>query len=327
MNDIQRETILSCLERSWEIEVVELTPLVLGADFHTFTYRVQAKDNRDFFLKVREKSFEANSVKIPAMLSEMGMKEIFPPIPTLGGKLWAQEESLTFILYPFVSGVSGWERDFSKEERREFGSALRLVHETPLSSPSLKKIPEESYGNYSREKVKAFLLSSPEKGFAREFHFLMKEREDLITHILERAETLGKILQREKPENCLCHGDIHAGNILFDFSGGFYLVDWDTLILAPKERDLMFIGAGVGGKWNKTEEEKWFYEGYGDTAINQNAFLYYRFERIVQDMAEFADFLTEEPQNKEKGREVLSLFQSQFEEGNVVSMALEKGKG
>jgi len=40
--------------------------------------------------------------------------------------------------------------------------------------------------------------------------------------------------------------DIHLWNLLIDDrTGALHVVDWDTLIFAPKERDLMFIGAGL----------------------------------------------------------------------------------
>lgn len=48
----------------------------------------------------------------------------------------------------------------------------------------------------------------------------------------------------------------------------FYLVDWDDPIMAPKERDLMFIGGGVGNVWNRSHEEELFYEGYGKVDVN-----------------------------------------------------------
>jgi spectinomycin phosphotransferase len=74
--------------------------------------------------------------------------------------------------------------------------------------------------------------------------------------------------------------------------GALYIVDWDTLIFAPKERDLMFVGAGI---WDSgltaTEEGSLFYQGYGQTKINQDALCYYRFERIIQDIAEYCEYI------------------------------------
>ena len=74
-------------------------------------------------------------------------------------------------------------------------------------------------------------------------------------------------------------------NVLLDGNESIYIVDWDDPIMAPKERDLMFIGGGVANVWNKLYEEQLFYEGYGLTDINTTISAYYRNERIVQDIA------------------------------------------
>jgi hypothetical protein len=46
-------------------------------------------------------------------------------------------------------------------------------------------------------------------------------------------------------------------------------VDWDQPILAPKERDLMFIvGDKVGGFVIDPGQEKLFFEGYGESEVD-----------------------------------------------------------
>ncbi len=57
--------------------------------------------------------------------------------------------------------------------------------------------------------------------------------------------------------------------------------------LAPKERDLMFIGRGVGNAWNQRYEEALFFEGYGKTYINRDLLAYYLHERILEDVVDF----------------------------------------
>jgi spectinomycin phosphotransferase len=77
---------------------------------------------------------------------------------------------------------------------------------------------------------------------------------------------------------------------LIGAGGGFYIVDWDAPILAPKERDLMYAGGGLMGGWySPREEEDLFYQGYGPTAINAEALAYYRYERIIQDIAIYCE--------------------------------------
>lgn len=37
------------------------------------------------------------------------------------------------------------------------------------------------------------------------------------------------------------------GNVLISKNGSIYIVDWDQPVMAPKELDLMFIGALTSG--------------------------------------------------------------------------------
>jgi spectinomycin phosphotransferase len=55
---------------------------------------------------------------------------------------------------------------------------------------------------------------------------------------------------------------------LVNGNNSIYIVDWDDPVMAPKERDLMFIGGGVANVWNKLHEEESFYRGYGRAEIN-----------------------------------------------------------
>ena len=84
----------------------------------------------------------------------------------------------------------------------------------------------------------------------------------------------------------------------------------------------MFIGGGVGGSWNRPDEEAWFYQGYGPTEIDWEALAYYRFERIIEDVAEYASrlMLTEEGgADREEG---FRKFTNQLLPGHVVEMAM-----
>ena len=100
---------------------------------------------------------------------------------------------------------------------------------------------------------------------------------------MEQTTSLGRALCDRSLPLVPCHADIHAGNVLVDARGRLHLLDLDTLLLAPRERDLMFIGAGVAGHWRDAQETIWFYEGYGPQQPDAQAMAYYRCERIVAD--------------------------------------------
>jgi spectinomycin phosphotransferase len=88
----------------------------------------------------------------------------------------------------------------------------------------------------------------------------------------------------------------------------------------------MFIGAGVGGIWNTSAEEELFNKGYGRTEINAAALAYYRFERILEDIAPNAEKLfMKDTSSKElsKTRQGLADF---FKPKGVVEMAYQADK-
>jgi spectinomycin phosphotransferase len=64
-----------------------------------------------------------------------------------------------------------------------------------------------------------------------------------------------------------------------------FVIDWDDVMLAPKERDFIFFGeAPTDGSVGRPP----FFQGYGETEIDWIALAYYRWERVVQDLIECA---------------------------------------
>jgi spectinomycin phosphotransferase len=120
---------------------------------------------------------------------------------------------------------------------------------------------------------------------AGELDALLDRERDAVERIVTRAAELADVLRTHQNPMVLCHTDIHAGNVLVGADGAVHIVDWDAPRLAPRERDLMFIGGGVGGTWNEAAEVDAFYRGYGPIAVDPAALAYYRYERIVEDIA------------------------------------------
>jgi spectinomycin phosphotransferase len=100
-----------------------------------------------------------------------------------------------------------------------------------------------------------------------------------------------------------------------------------TLIFAPKERDLMFVGAGI---WNSgrtaTEEESLFYQGYGQTKINQDAICYYRFERIIQDIGEYCEYIFLSDEGGEDRAQSFKYLQSIFLPDGAIEKAYQSDR-
>jgi spectinomycin phosphotransferase len=146
-----------------------------------------------------------------------------------------------------VVGKSGYKLTLTEENWRALGSALRRLHTLNVPPTLLRNVRREVFDASGRDKVKAFLSRLEPTAFrdatARETAaFMQASRADLL-ELVRHAERFARTLPGRALERVVCHADLHAENLLLDGTD-FYIVDWDDPILAPKERDLMFIGGG-----------------------------------------------------------------------------------
>lgn len=294
---------------------------------NTAVYQVEA-GGRPYFLKVRGGDFLAASVMLPHFLHEQGLKQVIPPLPTQTGQLWATLDRYAFILYPFVAGQNAFERSLTAPQRVELGRAMREFHDARIPSTIANELPQERFAPHWRTRVHALIkegsLRKPHDPLVAELAaFLQSERARLL-QLLRRAEALAAQLQANTPDFIVCHGDIHGWNLLLDEQGALYLVDWDTLTYAPKERDLMFVGCGLGGRGQSlTEETQLFYQGYGEAQVNQVALAYYRYERIIEDVGLFCEQLLNLDEAEEERQQALIYLQRNFLPSDTVDLAFQ----
>lgn len=228
---------------------------------------------------------------------------------------------------PFVEGQDGFSRELTDDQWVTLGKVMRQIHEIDVP-PSLQPIiRHEDYSPKWREVVRslyAHIESEPSTDeISSKLMTFMKNHAAVIHRLVDRAEQLGKQIQDQLPEFVLCHSDIHGGNVLMDRNDIIYMVDWDDPIMAPKERDLMFIGGGVANIWNRPHEEKFFYKGYGKTEINMAILAYYRHERIVEDIALLGQQLLLTSVGNQNRVESYKHFIAQFEPQGVVEIAFK----
>ena len=328
--DLSDQSIINCLNTNYGIETATLTFLPIGADLNAAAYKVQTLSQTSFFLKLKQGHHHDISVEILELLHRFGIQQIIPPVKTIRGALTQVIEGFTLLVYPFVEGQDGFSRKLTDNQWIKLGKTLREIHEIEIPVSLRSKVREETYSSKWRDTVRSTYplievqVSTDEVAvLLRQF---MKENMLTIHRLVNRAEQLAEILKRQSPKFMLCHSDIHAGNVLIDGNDEFYIVDWDAPVMAPKERDLMFIGGGVGNVWNKPEEENLFYQGYGKIEVDLIALTYYRHERIVEDIAEYCQRLLFSTSSGENESEMYKQFKDMFKSRGVVEIAFETDK-
>lgn len=333
--DLDDERIFSCLREEYGLIAARAAFLSIGADINTAAYRINTNDGRTCFLKLRKGQFDELTVQVPRLLIAQGVQAILAPLETRKGHGWGKLDDYTTILFPFIQGQDGFEQELSDLQWINFGAALKGVHAAQIPSAIRASIQQEAYSPRWREMVWAFQTQIESTTFedpiAAKLAAFMRTRQREINHLVGRAEQLGSILRRKSLEYVLCHGDIHAGNLLISTTGELFIVDWDTIVLAPKERDLMFVGAGIGGTWCSDRETFLFYQGYYGTGertdVDRTALAYYRYERIIQDIAAFCEQLLLTTRGGADREQAYHYFTSQFMPGYEVEIAFKSDPG
>lgn len=276
------------LKTKYGIFVEHLTQLPLGADMNATVYMAVTDDGTSYFIKQKQHQ----DVSLLIFLEASGIQQIIAPLKQIDNDL---------TVYPFVEGENGFSQPLNDEQWISLGKTLKQIHELTVPQAIQDHIRKETYSPKWREAIRSFNL---------------KERQSLVNRMVDRAEQLSQKVQKMSPKFVLCHSDIHGGNVLMDKNGSIFIVDWDEPIMAPKERDLMFIGGGVANVWNDPREEELFYQGYGKSEINREILSYYRYERIIQDIAEYS-------QAAPMTAEMYKHFLDMFEPNGVVDIAFK----
>ncbi|MEV6752914.1 aminoglycoside phosphotransferase family protein [Streptomyces sp. NPDC051214] len=331
--------LIRLVHDAYDLHVLDVDPTAPGADAEAATYRLTAHDGT-YFLKLRRgaaddtaaplQSFLADAVTAGASEAGAGIEaaRVIAPLQDRHGRLSTVLDGYVAVLYPFVAGRNGFDVPLTRDQWTALGNFVRALHHIGLP-PSLRSaVRVETYGPKWRDKVRGHLATDPPPerlpdAPARELAAILRARRQQLTTLVERAEQLAAVLRGKERELVLCHGDLHAGNVMVTDDGTVVVVDWDDPVMAPRERDLMFVGGGVGGVWNDAAECAAFYRGYGTEDIDAQTLAYYRCERIVQDVAEYCDqLLVGTPREGDDDRELsLRHFAGQFRPDDVVDIA------
>jgi spectinomycin phosphotransferase len=248
--NIPDQELTQCLDSDFGLVINEVTFLPLGGDLTTAVYRTVVADGTPYFCKLRRGEFDETTVELAKFLHDRGIAQIIAPLETQTGQLRAELGAFKVIVYPYIEGKNGYEAPLSEKQWKEFGEALGRIHSVALPPTLEQGIVREEYAPYWRERttklverVRKETLADLTAAEGAEF---LRARGKQVLELVGRAEELAREVETRNPKFVLCHGDLHAGNLHVTEGGAIYIVDWDDPSLAPRERDLMFIGGGQG---------------------------------------------------------------------------------
>jgi spectinomycin phosphotransferase len=274
----------ACLRDQYGLVPVALAYLPRGHDYQAGVYRVVDERGAAYLLKVKAAALYEPGCLVPAYLHAQGIAAVVAPVPTLGGALWTTIGEWTAIVYPFHDGDTSL-TGMTDAHWREVGSTFRRIHQAPLPQADFASIRRETFdpAEYARwvQTFEIQHLNAPMDGSAAEraLRTSWQAHQPTIHAGLAVLERLAEDLRSRPLPLVICHGDLHAANLLRDDASHVYVIDWDDVRLAPKERDFIFV---------REPEAAAFWDGYGHHAIDWVALAYFRWERVITDAIELA---------------------------------------
>ncbi|HEV2583808.1 MAG TPA: aminoglycoside phosphotransferase family protein [Ktedonobacteraceae bacterium] len=302
---ISEERLRDCLQGQYGLIPATLEFLPRGKDYNAGVYRVVSEQGIPYLLKIKSGALYEPGCLVPGYLSNQGITSVVAPIPAKNNALWTRLENWTVIVYPFIDGDTSL-RGMTDEQWKETGTIFRRIHQVMLPPFGFESLRKESFDptGYARwiRDFETQHLHSRHGGSAskRALHADWMAHQSTIHTGVTSLEKLAEALHSQTFPYGICHADLHPANLIRDRAGHVFVIDWDDVMLAPKERDFIFIRELQAGA---------FFQGYGQTAIDWVALTYYQWERVVTDLIECAkDVCFRDDLGEETRAEIAELF-------------------
>ncbi|MEV6369064.1 phosphotransferase [Micromonospora musae] len=283
--DVDERLLATEVAAAWAVDLTSLTFLPVGLDGHAWAYRVDTSEGGRYFLKLRHGEFGRAATRLPGFLRAQGVRQVVAPIDLPDGGSSHRFGAYHLLLYPFHDGGSRWGRGLTDRQWTEYGEFLGRLHTVAPSADIAADLPNETYRSNAGERLR--LLGG--QAAASEALGAFWARYGAALH--RQSETVEQLAGHvPQGRHVICHADIHPGNLIADGDGPLHVVDWDAPILAPRERDLMFVySQDFGDHPLNAHRAALFRAGYGPYEVDRTTLNYYRSERHLDDAAAFLD--------------------------------------
>jgi spectinomycin phosphotransferase len=220
-------------------------------------------------------------------LRDSGLGFVVAPIPTNSGESVRRiGPRHTIALFPFVDGRAGrWGHDGTADERAAVVTMLAALHRATPAVDSVSRsigldLPGRLHLEAGLQELDQTWLGGPFSEPAR--HALADHASD-VAELLALADRFSADVSSRSGKWVVTHGEPHAANVMRTGESRL-LVDWDTVALAPPERDLWMV---VGD----TADEATVYADATGHELDQVALNFFRLTWDLKDLAEYLNVL------------------------------------
>jgi spectinomycin phosphotransferase/16S rRNA (guanine(1405)-N(7))-methyltransferase len=217
-------------------------------------------------------------------LADLGMTFAVAPVPTSVADLLVPiQGKWVAALFPFVDGEKHrWGPFAGRSDRMAVLDLLALLHTAPERARQHAFV--DRFEVQSRDRLETALTDREEEWrsgpYGESTRRLLEEHAGYILEQLGRYDRLVDDIASRPGRMVITHGEPHRANTITTASG-IVLVDWDTVLVAPPERDVWWLA-----REDVTVPEE--YERRTSITIDTEALELYRLRWNLGDLASFA---------------------------------------
>ena len=253
--------LVDALAAELELPVVSLEYLTIG--FGSHHWRAVDADDRPWFVTVddvvakrRARDEDATTVfeRLRAALTsandlrDSGAGFVVAPLPGRTGTMVQRiSDRFALALYPFLDGVTANGEYGSADDRHAVLEMVTTIHAVPRTVTPVAQVDECALVNLDELVCALDELAVPwEQGpYAERARALLDQHAHEVVRALEHYALLATEARDHPDRMVLTHGEPHVENVLVTPTG-MRLIDWDTTLIAPPERDLWMLDPGDG---------------------------------------------------------------------------------
>ncbi|WP_052590445.1 phosphotransferase enzyme family protein [Luteipulveratus mongoliensis] len=325
---VSTEAVLDAVRREHHLEVVRLTDVDGGEDISARVLRAVDVDSRAYAIKIT-RSVSPATLLVTRYLVDRGIDGATAPLPARDGRPWFDLGGLQVTVTPWINGRPAYTVDMTEGHWRAYGELLARVHTTRLPCDLDSLLPRETHHVPGRATVRSIASEAagvrlrPVDELTAALLELFEAHRDEITTILHAIDVIGARLRSQPMIPVLCHGDAHAANLLLAEDDSLNLIDWDGAVIAPRERDLMFVLGGVIATAPiSARQQEWFLDGYGDVEVDPLRLAYYLCSWAVQDFAAYGAEVRDRTNDPAARRHALTMLRKQVSSTGIARTAL-----
>ena len=252
--------IRTLLREQWHLIPTQIHFIPMGDS--AYSYRVETSSHNTYYLKIvdqrsatgRRTATHMNfSLPLQKLIAECHLPEVAAPLPqpTLQGACSASSGPLLFALYTFIQGETLADAyPMSPTLIRQIGQALAALHKVTLPAALQQQPPQDTLTKPFDAGLLADLaslegISSRDAPYLQRLHELVWPRRDQIRAFQAHSQDYARQAQQTAVSLVVCHGDAWGGNIILAPSGQLTLLDWESAVMAPPERDAFIYMSSI----------------------------------------------------------------------------------